>query len=234
MSVDQFNDSGFIVTSPILDHAALAKLERDLAALQIDGAGARDLLDFPWCIALAQLILAHPHIRPFLSTDSVAVQCTYFEKSKEQNWLVPVHQDLSIPVREKMDHAELSGWSEKDGAIFVQAPQSVLQKIIAVRLYMDDCGVEDGPLRVVPGSHRLGRLTNEQALIERDRLRETVCTVERAGTLVMKPLILHASSKASGSSKRRVLHFVYGPRELPYGLNWRYAVEGEHSCFSTS
>jgi hypothetical protein len=109
MSVNQFNDSGFFITSPILDHASLSMLEHDLAELHIDGAGARDLLDFPWCIELAKLIHAHPSIYPLLPDDSVAVQCTYFEKSKEQNWLVPIHQDVSIPVREKIDHANLSG-----------------------------------------------------------------------------------------------------------------------------
>ena len=30
----------------------------------------------------------------------------------------------------------------------------------------------------------------------------------------------HASSKAGGASRRRVLHFVFGPRELPAGLAW--------------
>lgn len=40
------------------------------------------------------------------------------------------------------------------------------------------------------------------------------------GVLLMRPLALHASSKATGSSRRRVLHFVYGPLALPYGLRW--------------
>ena len=234
MSADHFDNHGFIVTPPILDHAALANLERELAQIQLEGAGSRGLLDFSWCIALAQLIRAHPSIHPFLPDDSVAVQCTYFEKSKDQNWLVPVHQDLSIQVREKIACPELSGWSEKEGSIFVQPPQSVLENVIAVRLHIDDCSAEDGPLRIVPGSHKSGRMTNQQALVERDKQGETVCTVERGGALVLKPLLLHASSKASGNSKRRVLHFVYGPQSLPYGLKWQYAVEGEQSCCSTS
>jgi ectoine hydroxylase-related dioxygenase (phytanoyl-CoA dioxygenase family) len=116
----------------------------------------------------------------------------------------------------------------------VQPPQSVLEKIVAVRLHIDDCGADDGPLRIVPGSHRAGRLTNEQALAERDISREISCIVKRAGALVMKPLLLHASSKASGNSKRRVLHFVYGPRALPYGLKWQYLIKGEQACSSTS
>jgi hypothetical protein len=40
----------------------------------------------------------------------------------------------------------------------------------------------------------------------------------------MRPLLLHASSKASGSSLRRVLHFLFGPRDLPHGLRWQHAI----------
>ena len=43
---------------------------------------------------------------------------------------------------------------------------------------------------------------------------------KRGDALLMRPLVLHASSKSSGSSLRRVLHFVFGPEVLPYGLAW--------------
>jgi hypothetical protein len=223
MYAGQFDEAGFIIALPILDHHAIFKLESELASLQIEGAGTRQLLDYPWCVALAQFIRSHPDIGLYLPNDAVAVQCTYFEKSTDQNWLVPLHQDVSIPVKERVEHAELAGWSEKEGSVFVQPPQSVLEKMVAVRLHVDDCKEEDGPLRVVRGSHRAGRMTNQQALAERSQSGEIVCPVERGGALVMKPLLLHASSKASGDSKRRVLHFVYGPRTLPYGLQWPHA-----------
>jgi len=42
----------------------------------------------------------------------------------------------------------------------------------------------------------------------------------RGDALLMRPLVLHASSKASGTSRRRVLHFVFGPQALPCGLAW--------------
>jgi hypothetical protein len=40
----------------------------------------------------------------------------------------------------------------------------------------------------------------------------------------MRPLLLHASSKATSPVPRRVLHFVFGPPTLPLGLEWRWAV----------
>jgi hypothetical protein len=51
-----------------------------------------------------------------------------------------------------------------------------------------------------------------------------VVPVSRGGALVMKPLLLHASSKATRTMPRRVLHFVFGPPELPLGLEWQDVV----------
>jgi hypothetical protein len=68
------------------------------------------------------------------------------------------------------------------------------------------------------------RFDNADALALRDRLGEVACAVKKGVGLLMKPLVLHASSKASGQSRRRVLHLVFGPRCLPLGLRWRQAI----------
>ncbi|MEO6918597.1 MAG: phytanoyl-CoA dioxygenase family protein [Collimonas sp.] len=224
MNAHRFEIDGFAVISQLLTDSACAEISSSLAELRNKGAGSRSLLELSWCKGLAQTIHRHPAIEELLPRDSVAVQCTYFEKSKEQNWLVPAHQDLSIPVRERIDHPALTGWSEKEGSVFVQPPDTVLQDVVAVRLHIDECGPEDGPLRVVAGSHLVGRLSDESVLIARDKLGEVVCPVVKGGALLMKPLLLHASSKAVGNSRRRVLHFVFGPRTLPFGLRWGHVI----------
>ncbi|MEJ7807115.1 MAG: phytanoyl-CoA dioxygenase family protein, partial [Telluria sp.] len=154
----------------------------------------------------------------------VAVQCTWFEKSAARNWLVPMHQDLSIPVAASVDDSSLCGWSLKEGIQFVHAPLEILEKLVAVRIHLDPCGPDDGPLRVVPGSHTHGVLSDDQAADLRLASGETVCVAPVGAALVMRPLLLHASSKGSGASARRVLHFVFGPRELPNGLRWNMAI----------
>ena len=216
----RFSESGFAIIEPLFDD--LASL---LEPLTIGGAGVRALLDEAWCADLARRIRTHALIAPLLAPDSVAIQCTFFQKSTGQNWLVPMHQDLSMPVRARVDDESLSGWSDKDGMLFVQPPDDVLSQLVAVRLHIDACGLQDGPLRVVPGSHASGRLSVAQTKLARERYGETPCEVPPGGALVLKPLLLHASSKASGQSLRRVLHFVFGPRRLPCGLAWRTAVE---------
>jgi len=108
--------------------------------------------------------------------------------------------------------------------MYVQPPVSVLEQLTAVRVHIDDCPAESGALRVVPRSHSLGRLDRAQADALRLQHGETVVPVARGGALVMRPLILHASSKATSVAPRRVLHFVFGPPELPLGLEWRWGI----------
>ena len=210
---------GFMLVRSLLSDAECEDIARSLGAADTRGAGSRRLLDEAWCADIAGKVLAHPDVREALPARARAVQCTFFEKSVARNWLVPIHQDLSIPVSGRVDHAALSGWSEKEGAIFVQAPDNVLEQMLAVRVHVDHCSPEDGPLRIVPGSHERGRIAPAQAAIA-GRTAGVVVPAKRGDALLMRPLVLHASSKSSGSSLRRVLHFVFGPEVLPYGLAW--------------
>ncbi len=216
-----FEDDGFAVLPSLLSDAEMASL--DIAMAGRSEIGARDLLDEPWCADLARRLRDDARLADALPRTHVAVQCTSFEKSVGRNWLVPVHQDVAVPVAARIVHAELAGWSNKGGTWFVQPPVDVLEQLVALRLHIDDCGVDDGPLNVVAGSHRHGRLGEAQALALRDAQGTVACPVPRGGAMLMRPLLLHASSKATGTSRRRVLHFVFGPPRLPLGLAWAHA-----------
>ena len=213
-------ENGFVLVAPFLDPVELSIYESAVSDVNESSIASRNLLDLTWCQDLATKIRGKLNNMGLLPKNSVAVQCTYFAKSVEQNWLVPVHQDLSIPVAEKIQHPDLSGWTLKDGVNFVQPPDYVLDELVAVRIHLDDCGITDGPLRIVAGSHKFGRVPNSEALSLRGHIGETVCPVRKGGALLMKPLVLHASSKSSGNHHRRVLHFVFGPPVLPFGLTW--------------
>jgi ectoine hydroxylase-related dioxygenase (phytanoyl-CoA dioxygenase family) len=92
--------------------------------------------------------------------------------------------------------------------------------VLALRLHLDDCNERNGALRVVPGSHRLGRLTTAEAIRAKDERGEVCVAVPRGGAMLMKPLLLHASSKVLTDGARRVLHFVFAPEDLPGALRW--------------
>jgi hypothetical protein len=211
---------GYVIIADMLENRDLDELSRNLAGLPDRDAGTRRLLGAQWCADLAERLRTDWRVRCLLSDDARAVQCTLFVKSPSQNWLVALHQDLSIPVAERVVSSRCGGWSEKEGDLFVQPPVAVLEQLLAVRLHLDDCNDRNGALRVVPGSHRLGRLSQSDLLGARKQRGERTVSVPRGGAMVMRPLLLHASSKATGDSIRRVLHFVFGPPALPDGLRW--------------
>lgn len=219
-----FRTQGFALVPQVQSGAECESVASRLAGVSPDSAGTRGLLSQAWCQVLAANIRRHPLLAPLVPVDFAAVQCTYFEKSASRNWLVPVHQDLSIPVAARVAHAGLDGWSEKEGSLYVQPPVELLQQLVAVRLHIDTCGAEDGPLRVVPGSHLRGKTEAQAAAAARQAQGEVICTAERGSVMVMRPLLLHASSKSTGNSRRRVLHFLFGPRTLPFGLQWPQAA----------
>ncbi len=213
-----FDVDGFAVLPMLVPDTLLEVVDAALAERAV--VGDRDLLHEAWCVDLARGIQTNARLADVIPSTHRPVQCTLFEKSVERNWLVPVHQDLAIPVAERVEHLALTGWSNKDGTWFVQPPVDVLERLIAVRLHLDDCGAGDGPLLVVPRSHRLGRIDATAAVTMRHDRGSVACPVPRGGAMVMRPLLLHASSKATGTSRRRVLHFLFGPSTLPCGLRW--------------
>jgi ectoine hydroxylase-related dioxygenase (phytanoyl-CoA dioxygenase family) len=219
-----FGPQGFRVVEALLDDTTCDVVAAQIDGLPLTGAGSRQLLQYEWCRQLALSVRMHSEIRERLPADSVGVQCTLFKKSPSANWLVALHQDRSVPVRDKVDSLQLIGWAEKEGGTFVQPPASMLRRMAAVRVHIDPCPVESGALRVVPGSHLLGVLSPAEAERIRRIAGEHAVPVRRGGALLMKPLLLHASSKAATSIQRRVLHFVFGPRVPPFGLAWQYAI----------
>jgi ectoine hydroxylase-related dioxygenase (phytanoyl-CoA dioxygenase family) len=220
ISCGGFRDDGFAVIPEVIPLAYCEEIVGYIQNFERSATGARTLLSERWCRELAASVRRNPALARIVPAGSVAVQCTLFEKSPGRNWLVSIHQDLSIPVKERVPHDELIGWSMKEGVLFVQPPAGVLESLTAVRLHLDDCGSGTGGLRVVPGSHVFGRIGPERAAEIRAERGEVEPTVNRGDVLAMRPLVLHASSKARISALRRVLHFVFGPPTLPFGLSW--------------
>jgi ectoine hydroxylase-related dioxygenase (phytanoyl-CoA dioxygenase family) len=142
-------------------------------------------------------------------TRAVPFKATLFDKSPASNWLVPWHQDTALPLQGHNDNPEWGPWSQKAGITYAQAPGWALRRIIALRLHLDAGTAQSGPLRVVPDSHRHGVLSSEEVarLVRQNGFVE--CPVPRGGVLMMRPLAVHSSTKASAPLPRRVLHIEY-------------------------
>jgi hypothetical protein len=54
----------------------------------------------------------------------------------------------------------------------------------------------------------------------RERIAEATCTVGAGGVVLMRPLLLHASSPATVAGHRRVIHLEFAAADLPGGLEW--------------
>jgi len=219
-----FDANGYVVLGPIVPEIVCDLLLRATeTSVQGRQAGSRRLLDMPEVADVARDLRNDPLLVDLLPPAAVAVQCTLFSKHAESNWSVAQHQDLSIPVAARVEASGWAGWSRKQETWFVQPPEAVLETLVVVRVQLDSADVAGGPLRVMSGSHRHGRLDSE-ALARMASAKMTPCVVERGGALVMKPLLVHASNKAASRSPRRVLHFLYGPAQLPADVRWANAI----------
>jgi len=155
-----------------------------------------------------------------LEGSAFVIRGLFFDKTPDANWLVPWHQDLTIAVTERKDIAGFGPWSLKEGVTHVQPPEPWLSRRFAIRLHLDDCAEDNGPLRVLPGTHKLGRLSAGD--IERFRVErcEQQALVAAGDALVMSPMLLHASSAAAVPGHRRVIHLEYAADPPPTGMDW--------------
>ncbi len=211
-----FAEDGFAVVEGV---AAASEVERLLAAVAARGEvyAIRNLLEVvPEVRAWAESVACRGLVAPVLGPGARAVRGILFDKTPEANWKVPWHQDLTIAVQERLEVPGYGPWTVKAGVAHVQPPVAVLERMVAVRLHLDDCGADNGPVRVLRGSHRQGRM----AAAPMDAGEEVVCTVGRGGVLLMRPLLWHASSPAVSVAHRRVIHVEFAAAELAGGLRW--------------
>jgi ectoine hydroxylase-related dioxygenase (phytanoyl-CoA dioxygenase family) len=180
----------------------------------------RNALDLP---AAREVVAAGPLrelARAALGPGAFATRAILFDKTPEANWPVPWHQDLSVAVRGRADVPGWGPWSDKAGVPHVQPPAAVLERMATTRLHLDDCGPENGPLLVLPGTHRRGRLSARNTEDQLARQPPAACLASAGDVLLLRPLLLHASGKATRPGHRRVLHVEWATENLPPGLEW--------------
>jgi len=212
------DSQGFAIVPQVLDGKACEAL-RDLLG-DADSAGTRGMLFVPEVMKLAQSLLADL-VRPHLRAKPDPVRGIYFDKRPETNWLVAWHQDLTLALKDRIEMPGFGPWSVKNGVPHVQPPMQLLEQMLTVRLHLDDADADNGVLRVLPGTHRLGRLNAESIAKCRETHAEVLCTVKAGDALLLRPLLLHASSRSTSERRRRVLHIEFAGFSLPSQLAWQ-------------
>jgi ectoine hydroxylase-related dioxygenase (phytanoyl-CoA dioxygenase family) len=213
-------NEGFQIVQSVLSKVEVDELRTELSELNV-AAGYRQLMRLvPKVAALAvcpkilKLLGEHIGLVPF------PVRSIFFDKTPDANWLVPWHQDLSIATKQQVDLPGYGPWSTKNGIPHVQPPVEVLESMVTIRLHLDDCDESNGALRVIPESHRRGRLSAGQKAEIRSGRDEVICSARAGDALLLRPLLLHASSEARMPDHRRVIHLEYATGPLAEGLEW--------------
>ena len=195
-----------LVASPEIDDLASALTMTTLARSR---AGIRHAMKDPAVSTIAHDVRLRDLAAAVLGASAVPYRATLFDKNPEANWLVVWHQDTALPQQRRHEKPGWGPWSVKEGVLYAHAPAQALSQILALRLHLDDSTERNGPLRVFPGTHVRGVLTDHAIEDLSNSTAPFECKVKRGGVLAMRPLLVHASSKSQAEEPRRVLHIEY-------------------------
>ncbi len=211
--MNTFEPNGFEIFPEVLSPSEIASIccSLDDLALPRSRAGIRHALRHPAVAELAVSTRLLQIAERIFDGPAVPFRATLFDKSPAPNWLVVWHQDTALPIRERQERPGWGPWSVKEGIVYAHAPAAALEQIVALRVHLDDSRADNGPLRVLPGSHKRGVLSDDAIHKLAENGHPVECTVLRGGVLAMRPLIVHSSSKSKVAAPRRVLHIEYSP-----------------------
>jgi ectoine hydroxylase-related dioxygenase (phytanoyl-CoA dioxygenase family) len=218
--VKSVEENGFAIVSGCLSDQAAESLCSEFGSTKHP---RRNLLDIPSVRELATSESVRGLVVAVLGKECFAVRGILFNKTPDSNWKVVWHQDRTIAVRERKEVPQFGPWSIKAGVQHVQPPASVMAGMLAVRLHVDESHADNGPLRVLPGSHRVGCLSPSEIATWKER-QSVTCTAPKGGAILMRPLLVHASSCCLRPHQRRVIHLEFAADDLPNGLEWHDRV----------
>jgi hypothetical protein len=158
--------------------------------------------------------------RGVLGGSAKPVRAILFDKTPEANWSLGWHQDRTIAVRERKDTPGFNHWNSKAGAIHVEPPFELLERMLTARIHLDTVPEENAPLLIAPGSHQKGRIAEDgiQGVVE--QCGSFACLATGGDIWLYQTTILHASDRSVAADRRRVLQVDYSAESLPGALEW--------------
>jgi ectoine hydroxylase-related dioxygenase (phytanoyl-CoA dioxygenase family) len=152
------------------------------------------------------------------------VRGLYFDKPPGATWALPWHKDLTIAVQDnRLPSTQFVKPTVKAGVPHVEAPRDVLERMVTARLHLDDMTEENGPLKVIPGSHAAGKAAADGSTLPRTVL------ARRGDVLLIRPLVEHCSGRPHPATRqhRRILHLEFAASpDLPDGYCWHTYCAG--------
>lgn len=222
--MNDLDGAGYALADIVLADHQCEHIAASLPAVAAGRGGVRNLIGHPTVTRLLHHERLGGYLWSVIGRDLVAVKATLFDKTHESSWRVKWHQDRAIAVKERLHVPGYGPWSTKAGSLHVEPPAEVLAQMLAIRVYLDFCGEENGPLRVVPGSHRGGKLSEDDVTEAVAATAMVELCVPQGSILLMRPLLIHSSTPARAATHRRVLHVELAPPEAISPLQWQTAV----------
>lgn len=224
----QLDELGFTVLNNIFSDAEIETILRSIKSADSSKATFRKSNDL---FAIRQFLKEIPDLQTLIFNDKLrstiknllgdnffVVKSIYFDKPEKSNWFVSYHQDLTISVDKKADIANYGPWTVKQNQFAVQPPLDILKSIFTIRIHLDNTDENNGALKVVPKSHLKG--TYRLETIDWTKESEAICSVPKGGVMLMRPLLLHSSSRTTNNKQRRVIHIELSNADLDAELNW--------------
>jgi hypothetical protein len=198
---------------PALWQALLLQLPEQKAGTRLRGVSGLEhkigLGSVPWLLVAA-----------VIGDGARPVRAILFNKTPRNNWPLAWHQDRTIAVTRRKEVPGFRSWTVKQGIQHVEPPFELIAGMITVRIHLDPVDAENAPLRIIPGSHRLGRVAEADYASALARFGESDCLAEAGDIWMYSTPILHASRPASKPRSRRVVQVDYCAQKLPGGLEW--------------
>jgi hypothetical protein len=225
---ERFVCDGYTLLPGVIDAAEIAALGGRLAAaLELDQPsvlrsrgrtyGSRDLARLlPEVCEIPRRGVLWEFVAAVLGPHAGLVRALYFDKPPDRSWSLPWHKDRTIAVRDNTLPSTLFRRpTTKAGIPHVEAPESLLERMLTLRVHLDPMTADNGPLSVIPGSHR----STDEASAPPVELHAAAGDV-----LAMRPLVSHSSSlpRPGTTLHRRVIHLELAPSpDLPDGYQWQ-------------
>jgi ectoine hydroxylase-related dioxygenase (phytanoyl-CoA dioxygenase family) len=211
MSKNGISEKGYSIYPHVFSPEDISEFFVSLNSAHIlrSRAGIRHALRHPCVAELANRKQLLDIARTILGETTSPFRATLFDKSQASNWLVVWHQDTALPLQERREVAGWGPWSVKDAVTYAHAPAATLSKVVALRVHLDDSTAQNGPLRVLPGTHTQGVLSDDAIHQLASKISPVECIIPAGGILAMRPLLVHSSSKSIATIPRRVLHIEF-------------------------
>lgn len=148
------------------------------------------------------------------------VRAILFDKTPANNWSLGWHQDRTIAVESRIEVAGFGNWNVKAGVHHVEPPFKYIERMITARIHLDAVYQDNAPLLIAPGSHRLGKIAEAEIEGVVRNCGELTCLAQPGDIWLYRTAIVHASKRAHGNRRRRVLQVDFSADSLPGALRW--------------